>query len=93
MEDCRILPDESVDEVQNTLVRVLADDKIRITPMNKPVLSPAPPMNPEILRAAQETTAAMWPGVPLVPYMGVALYDARFLNNARRGQLLTARLQ
>jgi acetylornithine deacetylase/succinyl-diaminopimelate desuccinylase-like protein len=24
----------------------------------------------------------MRPGVPLVPYMGVALYDARFLNNA-----------
>jgi acetylornithine deacetylase/succinyl-diaminopimelate desuccinylase-like protein len=80
--NCRILPDESVDEVQNTLVRVLADDKIRITPMNKPFLTPAPPLNPEIMRVAQETTAAMWPGVPLVPYMGVGLYDARFLNKA-----------
>ena len=80
--NCRILPDESVDEVQNTLVRVLADDKIHITPMNKPFLTPAPPLNPEIVRVAEETTAAMWPGVPLVPYMGVALYDARFLNKA-----------
>jgi acetylornithine deacetylase/succinyl-diaminopimelate desuccinylase-like protein len=80
--NCRILPDEKVEDVYATLVRVLADEKIRVTPVNKPVLSPAPPLNPEILRAAEDATSAMWPGVPLVPYIGVATYDARFLNNA-----------
>src|SRR5262249_43246107 len=36
--NCRVLPDESVEEVYKTLVRVLADDKIRVTPIGKPVL-------------------------------------------------------
>lgn len=38
--NCRVLPGESVDEVQKTLVRVLANEKIRIVPDGKPVLSP-----------------------------------------------------
>jgi len=50
-----------VDEVQKTLVRVLADDKIKITPIGKAVLSPAPPINPEIMRVAEDTTQSMWP--------------------------------
>ena len=30
--NCRILPGEPVDEVTRTLVQVLADDKIKLTP-------------------------------------------------------------
>jgi acetylornithine deacetylase/succinyl-diaminopimelate desuccinylase-like protein len=80
--NCRILPEESVDDVYKTLVSVLADDKIRVTPTHKALSSPAPPINPEIMRAAEQAIAAMWPGVPLIPYMAVAVYDGRFLNNA-----------
>lgn len=80
--NCRVLPDESVEEVYKTLVRVLADHKIRVTPIGKPVLSPPPPLNAELMRVAEETTTSMWRGVPLVPLMGVATYDGRFLNNA-----------
>src|SRR5215467_6318794 len=42
--NCRILPGESVAEVQQTLVKVLADDKIKITPTHEPTLSPPPPL-------------------------------------------------
>src|ERR1019366_8986456 len=38
--NCRILPGESIDEVQKTLVRLMADDKIKITPDGIAVLSP-----------------------------------------------------
>ncbi len=80
--NCRVLPEDSVENVQKTLVQVLADDKIKITPIGTPVLSPPPPLNPEIMRVAEETTNAMWPGVPLLPFLGVATYDGRFLNSA-----------
>ncbi len=80
--NCRILPEDSVDNTQKTLVQVLADDKIKITPIGKAVLSPPPPLNPDLLQVAQEVTSSMWPGVPLLPYLGVATYDGRFLNNA-----------
>lgn len=80
--NCRILPGESVDAVRATLVRVLADDKIKITPMGEAVLSPPPPMTPAIMAAVETITNDMWPGVPVVPTMSVATTDGRYLNNA-----------
>lgn len=80
--NCRILPGESVPEVQKTIERVLANDKIKVTPVGEAVLSPAPPLSREILGPAEAVSEQMWPGVPLVPTMLVATTDGRFLNNA-----------
>jgi acetylornithine deacetylase/succinyl-diaminopimelate desuccinylase-like protein len=80
--NCRILPGESVDGVQRALVRVLADDKIKITADGEPVLSPIPPLSPEIMKPVEEISAQMWPGVPVIPTMLPAATDGRFLNNA-----------
>jgi len=80
--NCRILPGESVAEVQQTLARVMADDKIRITPTHEPTLSPPPPLSPEIVGPIEKVSAQMWPGVPVVPTMLVAATDGRFTINA-----------
>ncbi len=80
--NCRILPDESIDSVTNTLHSVLANDKIKLTPVGSATLSPAPPLSREILEPAERVSAQMWPGVPLVPTMLVATTDSRYLNNA-----------
>jgi acetylornithine deacetylase/succinyl-diaminopimelate desuccinylase-like protein len=80
--NCRILPGESVPEVQKTLVRVLADDKIKIAPDGEPVLSPAPPLNAEVMKPVEQINAQMWPGVPVIPGMLAGATDGRFLNNA-----------
>ena len=80
--NCRILPGESVAEVQETLVRVLADDKIKITPTHEPVLSPPPPLTPEIVRPIERVSAQMWPGVPVVPTLLAGATDGRFTINA-----------
>ncbi|HEX4328737.1 MAG TPA: M20/M25/M40 family metallo-hydrolase [Burkholderiales bacterium] len=80
--NCRILPSDPVEEVQRTLVRVLADDKISVTPVGEPTLSPAPPLTREILAPVEQVAGQMWPGVPIVPTMLVAATDGRFLNNA-----------
>ena len=79
--NCRVLPGESVDEVQKTLARVLANDKISITPDGAPVLSPPPPLTPEIMRPVNEITASLWPGVPVVPTLSAGATDGRFLAN------------
>ena len=79
--NCRVLPGESVDEVQKTLTRVLANDKIALTPDGDAVLSPPPPLTPEILRPVNEITAAMWPGVPVIPTLSAGATDGRFLAN------------
>jgi acetylornithine deacetylase/succinyl-diaminopimelate desuccinylase-like protein len=63
--NCRILPGESVAEVQKTLERVMANDKIKITPTHEPTLSPPPPLSHEILGPVETVSAQMWPGVPV----------------------------
>jgi acetylornithine deacetylase/succinyl-diaminopimelate desuccinylase-like protein len=80
--NCRILPGESVAEVQQTLAKVLADDKIRITPTHEPTLSPPPPLTREVVGPVEAVSAQMWPGVPVVPTMLVAATDGRFTINA-----------
>lgn len=80
--NCRILPGEPVGEVQKTLERVMANDKIRITPDGAAVLSPPPPLTRDILDPVEAISARMWPGVPVIPNMLVAATDGRFLNNA-----------
>ena len=79
--NCRVLPGEPVDEVQKTLTRVLANDKISITPDGEAVLSPPPPLTPEIMRPVSEITAIMWPGVPVIPTLSAGATDGRFLAN------------
>ncbi|MFM9972739.1 MAG: M20/M25/M40 family metallo-hydrolase [Burkholderiales bacterium] len=80
--NCRVLPGESVVEVRSTLVRVLDNERITITPMGEPVLSPPAPLDERILGPVQAIAASMWPGVPLVPTMSAGATDSRFLNNA-----------
>jgi acetylornithine deacetylase/succinyl-diaminopimelate desuccinylase-like protein len=80
--NCRILPGESVPEVRSTLVRVLANDRIGVTPMGEATLSPPSPLTDAILGPVQSIAGQMWPGVPLVPTMSAGATDGRFLNNA-----------
>ena len=80
--NCRILPGHSVDDAEQTLNRVMADDKIKITRDGVAVLSPQPPLTPEIMGAMRSVSESMWPGVPVIPTMLVAATDGRFLNNA-----------
>ena len=80
--NCRILPDESVEDVQKTLVRVLADDGISVMPLGTPALSPPSPLNPEILSTVEKLTSEFWPGIPVIPTMLAAATDGSFLRSA-----------
>ena len=80
--NCRVLPNETEDDVRQTLIRVLANDKIKMTPANKFFPSPASPLTPEIMRAVEQVTQALWPGVPVVPTMSTGATDSRYLRTA-----------
>jgi acetylornithine deacetylase/succinyl-diaminopimelate desuccinylase-like protein len=80
--NCRILPDESIDEVQRTLERVVADDSIKITRIGEGVVSPMPPLTPALMNAVEDISKDMWPGVPVIPTLLPGGTDGRFLNNA-----------
>jgi acetylornithine deacetylase/succinyl-diaminopimelate desuccinylase-like protein len=80
--NCRMLPDDSPAEVQQTLVRVLADDQIKVSVASQPLLSPPSPLNPEVMGATERTTAKLWPGVPVIPVMETGATDGAHLRKA-----------
>lgn len=67
--NCRVLPGESVDAVDSTLRRVVADSTIRISRIRTPTLSPPSPLNPELFGAIRRVTTGMWPTPPIVGRM------------------------
>ncbi|WP_332854948.1 M20/M25/M40 family metallo-hydrolase [Duganella sp. S19_KUP01_CR8] len=79
--NCRILPDEKVDDVQATLQRVVADDQIKITRIGEGLSAPMPPLTPALMKAVEEISNDMWPGVPVIPTMSTGGTDGRFLNS------------
>lgn len=79
--NCRILPGEPIAEVQATLQRVVGDDKIKISRIGEGIESSMPPMTPALMKAVEEISNDMWPGVPVIPTMSTGGTDGRFLNN------------
>jgi acetylornithine deacetylase/succinyl-diaminopimelate desuccinylase-like protein len=80
--NCRIMPGEPVDEVKATLERVLADDQITVTQLDKPVLSAPSALNDEVMGAIEKLSQQFWPGVVVLPTMIPGATDGSFLRNA-----------
>jgi len=80
--NCRVLPGEPVEEVEKTLVRVVDDNQISVTPTWTHVYSKPSPLKPEIVQAVQKVTAEFWPGIPVIPTMSTGATDGSFLRNA-----------
>jgi acetylornithine deacetylase/succinyl-diaminopimelate desuccinylase-like protein len=80
--NCRIMPGVPVEDVQKTLVQILADDQITVTGVGTAVPSPPSPLNPEILSAVEKLSAEFWPGITVIPTMLAAATDGSFLRNA-----------
>ena len=81
--NCRVLPNETVESVQDALRRTIADEQVRIGYYREaPTSSPASPMRDDILQATRKVTTSMWPGVPVVPIMVMGGTDGMFLRAA-----------
>ncbi|HEX8362631.1 MAG TPA: M20/M25/M40 family metallo-hydrolase [Longimicrobium sp.] len=80
--DCRILPGESPDEVLRTIVAVLDDPTVTVTPLAEPRAAPPSPLTPEIVGAVERVTEGLWPGVPVVPVMTIGATDSRHFRAA-----------
>jgi len=79
--NCRMLPTDSPQAVFSTLVTVIGDDQVAVTPVKPATPSPPSPLTPEVLGAVETVTAEMWPGVPVIPNMGTGATDGLYLRN------------
>jgi acetylornithine deacetylase/succinyl-diaminopimelate desuccinylase-like protein len=80
--NCRIMPGEPVDEVKATLERVLADDQIKVTQLDQPVLSAPSALNEEVMGAIEKLSQQFWPAAVVLPTMIPGATDGSFLRNA-----------
>jgi acetylornithine deacetylase/succinyl-diaminopimelate desuccinylase-like protein len=80
--NCRMLPQDSLQNVQDTLKRVLADDRIVVSVVGEAVPAPASAINPLIVRKLQALSAKLYGGLPIVPVMDTGASDGKYLRIA-----------
>jgi acetylornithine deacetylase/succinyl-diaminopimelate desuccinylase-like protein len=80
--NCRIFPDDNVEHVLDTLKQVVADDQVIVSIKTDEGKAPPSPMRPEIMKAFEQITDSMWPGVITVPEMSTGASDGRYLREA-----------
>ena len=80
--NCRILPGETPAEVRAVLVRVVADDSIKVTPIDSGKPGTASPLLPIVMAPVEKVTRRLWPGVPVIPQMETGATDGWRLRDA-----------
>ena len=78
--NCRMLPQDSLENVQRTLTRVLADDRISVSVVGEAVPAPASAINPEIVRTLETLSKRLYGGLPVVPVMDNGASDGKYLR-------------
>ena len=79
--NCRILPHDDPADIDRQLKQVIGTDKISVRYVNKPLASPASPLDGELVKAVDSLTQQMW-NVPVIPAMSTGATDSRFMRNA-----------
>jgi acetylornithine deacetylase/succinyl-diaminopimelate desuccinylase-like protein len=82
MVNCRIVPGQSVADVQATLEKTIADPKLVMTAVPRDTGSDPSPIHKELFAAAEQLSAKFWPGIPVIPTMSAGATSGRFLRNA-----------
>jgi acetylornithine deacetylase/succinyl-diaminopimelate desuccinylase-like protein len=80
--NCRVLPDDSLQYVMDTLKKVADDDQVAISITTQEENSPSSPLRPELVSAMSRITDSMWPGVIVLPTMSTGATDGRMLRAA-----------
>jgi acetylornithine deacetylase/succinyl-diaminopimelate desuccinylase-like protein len=79
---CRIMPGEKPAAVQATLVQVLADPRISVTPTEPAIESPDSAPNAELMSVVTRIAHEMYPGLPVLLSMDAGASDNVFPRNA-----------
>ncbi len=80
--NCRILPQESAADVQQTLVRVLADDQISVKSLGQAKPSPPSPLDAKVMQPIDSVSKSLWPGLPVIPVMSTGATDSLYFRQA-----------
>jgi acetylornithine deacetylase/succinyl-diaminopimelate desuccinylase-like protein len=75
--NCRIFPGVPVADVQQTLIKVVADPEVAVTlPGSGSVASDASPLRKDVMNAVTKAVHARFPGLSIVPSMSAGATDS-----------------
>ncbi len=80
---CRMMPDDSLENVQRKLTEVLGDPQIALVPAVLPIQAPESPLTPEVIDKITAALHGVWPDVPIIPTMATYFTDGRQFRNAQ----------
>jgi acetylornithine deacetylase/succinyl-diaminopimelate desuccinylase-like protein len=80
--NCRMLPDDNVENVLSTLKQVVADTGISLTCTYSSFHAPLSPLREEVMKHAQRISTALLPGVRVIPVMSTGATDGKYLRRA-----------
>jgi acetylornithine deacetylase/succinyl-diaminopimelate desuccinylase-like protein len=80
--NCRILPGVSPSSVRDTLIKVLADPRIKVSFVGEADPSKPSLLRPDVMTVVESLTREMFPGVIVVPVMSTGATDGLYLRNA-----------
>ncbi|WP_394835416.1 M20/M25/M40 family metallo-hydrolase [Pendulispora rubella] len=78
--NCRLLPDETREQLLETLKKVVGDPAVDITPAADYGYGPYSPADGIVPAAIKRIAGKTWPGVPVVGAMGTGATDSRHLR-------------
>lgn len=78
--NCRVFPNVPIDSVRNTIIRVLNDTGIVVSPSEQLAPTSPSPLTPELLEPIKTLTDRMFNGVPVIPFMSTGATDGRYLR-------------
>jgi acetylornithine deacetylase/succinyl-diaminopimelate desuccinylase-like protein len=80
--NCRILPDQTTEDVEAVLRRAVDDPNVTVSTTFTGGQSPMSPLRADVRTAAERLTTTFWPGVVTLPYMVMGGTDGRQLRRA-----------
>jgi acetylornithine deacetylase/succinyl-diaminopimelate desuccinylase-like protein len=78
--NCRMLPDDSPENVLSILKTVIADTQISVSCQYSSFLAPLSPLRDDVTGPVGQIASAMWPGVIVTPVMSTGATDGKYLR-------------
>jgi len=79
--NCRILPGLPGADVE-AVIRKLAGDKVKVTVIEPPVVSPPSTPTSALLSRIERLAAKQWPGIPVIPVMATGATDGMYTRSS-----------
>jgi acetylornithine deacetylase/succinyl-diaminopimelate desuccinylase-like protein len=78
--NCRVLPGETIAQVQAALAKVIGDTDVALSLSSNFGEGPSTPFEGEVVEAVKKVAGTMFPGVPVLPGMSAGASDSRWLR-------------